>query len=78
MARSMWDGNSSRLSGDRPLDPDRGPEWRLEVPVWTPKREVLGAFTSDYLVHSFLGLWVRHSLCTGGSLGGLDNFTLAD
>jgi len=26
--------------GDRPLDPDRGPEWRLlEVPVWNPKRE---------------------------------------
>jgi len=48
MARSTWDGNSSRLSADRPLDPDRGPEWRLlEVPVWTQKREVLGAFTSD-------------------------------
>ena len=34
----------SRRSEDRPLDPDRGPEWRLlEVPVWTPKREISGA-----------------------------------
>ena len=42
--------------GERPLDPDRGPEWRLqEVPVWTPKREVLGAFLPTSWVTLFSG-----------------------